>query len=178
MPYRLHTILTGPLLVRHWFRPNGGGIQFSDQPRNRNTIYSKKSRFDMICDANKIEHRLTKPNHPWSHEDQKTIRGIVFLNGGQVERMNRTIKEATVKRYHYDSHEQLRVQRGARTNGAPCFTLDLFIDAHNHARRLKTRKGPTPTQFIWKQWQARPDLFYDEPCHSIAGPYSNQEHQQ
>jgi hypothetical protein len=23
---------------------------------------------------------------------------------GQVERMNRTIKEATVKRYHYDSH--------------------------------------------------------------------------
>ena len=62
------------------------GIQFAEQPRNRNTIHSRKSRFDMICDPNKIEHRLTKPNHPWTN--------------GQVERMNRTIKEATVKRYH------------------------------------------------------------------------------
>ncbi len=38
--------------------------------------------FDMICEANGIEHRLTKPNHPWTN--------------GQVERMNRTIKDATV----------------------------------------------------------------------------------
>ena len=30
------------------------------------------------------------------------------MTNGQVERMNRTIKEATVKRYHYDSHTQLR----------------------------------------------------------------------
>ncbi len=51
-------------------------------------------RFDMICEANGIEHRLTKPNHPWTN--------------AQVERMNRTIKDATVKRYHYDGHEQLR----------------------------------------------------------------------
>jgi hypothetical protein len=27
---------------------------------------------------------------------------------GQVERMNRTIKEATVKRFHYDDHGQRR----------------------------------------------------------------------
>jgi transposase InsO family protein len=40
-------------------------------------------RFDMICEANGIEHRLTKPNHPWTN--------------GQVERMNRTIKDATVR---------------------------------------------------------------------------------
>ena len=46
VPYRLHTILTD------------NGIQFAEQPRTRNTIYSRKSRFDMICDANKIEHRL------------------------------------------------------------------------------------------------------------------------
>lgn len=62
------------------------GIQFADQPRNRNTAYSRQMRFDMICEANGIEHRLTKPNHPWTN--------------GQVERMNRTIKEATVKRFH------------------------------------------------------------------------------
>lgn len=62
--YRIHTILTD------------NGIQFAEQPRNRNTAYSRQMRFDMICEANGIEHRLTKPNHPWTN--------------GQVERMNRT----------------------------------------------------------------------------------------
>jgi hypothetical protein len=82
VPYRIHTILTD------------NGIQFADQPRNRNQIYSRQMRFDMICDAHGIEHRLTKPNYPWTK--------------GQVERMNRTIKEATVKRFHYQDHQQLR----------------------------------------------------------------------
>ena len=71
--------------------------------------------------------------------------------------MNRTIKDATTKRYHYDSHEQLRRH------------LELFLDAYNHARRLKTLKGLTPAQFIWKEWQARPELFHEEPCHLMAG---------
>jgi transposase InsO family protein len=56
-------------------------------------------RFDMICEVNGIEHRPTKPNHPWTN--------------GQVERMDRTIKEATVRRYHYDSHDQLRTPLGS-----------------------------------------------------------------
>ena len=111
----------------------------------------------MICDVNKIEHRLTKPNHPWSHEDPKTVRGTAFLNGGQVERMNRTIKEATVKRYHYDSHERMRRH------------LNLFIDAYNHARRLKTLKGLTPTQFIWKEWTIEPERFILNPIHQMPG---------
>lgn len=34
---------------------------------------------------NDIDHRLTKPRHSWTN--------------GQVERMNRTVKEATVKRF-------------------------------------------------------------------------------
>ena len=50
-------------------------------------------RFDLICKASGIEHRLTKPNHPWTN--------------GQAERMNRTIKKARVKCYHYDDHHQL-----------------------------------------------------------------------
>ena len=43
--------------------------------------------FGMRCQENGIEHRLTKIKHPWTN--------------GQVERMNRTIKEATVQRYYY-----------------------------------------------------------------------------
>ena len=40
------------------------GIQFAEKPGNRNTAYSRQMRFDMICEANGIAHRLTKPNHP------------------------------------------------------------------------------------------------------------------
>lgn len=34
----------------------------------------------------------SKINHPWTN--------------GQVEKMNRTIKDTTVKRFHYDSHDR------------------------------------------------------------------------
>jgi hypothetical protein len=46
--------------------------------------------------------------------------------------MNRTIKDATVKRYFYETHDQLRAH------------LRDFVDAYNFARRLKTLKGLTP----------------------------------
>ena len=55
VPYKIHTILTD------------NGIQFCEQQRNRNTPYSRPMRFDMICATNGIEHRLTKPNHPWTN---------------------------------------------------------------------------------------------------------------
>ncbi len=44
----------------------------------------------------------------------------------------RTIKEATVKRFHDDSHDQLRTHRAD------------FMAAYNFARRLKTLSGLTP----------------------------------
>ncbi len=131
VPYKIHTILTD------------NGIQFCEQPRNRNTPYSRPMRFDMICAANEIEHRLTKPNHPWTN--------------GQVERMNRTIKDATVKRYHYDSHDQLR-----------CHLSD-FLDAYNYARRLKTLNGLTPYEYICKIWTSEPDRFILNPIHQMPG---------
>ena len=40
---------------------------FAELPPNRNTIFSRPMRFNMICGANGIEHRLTKPNHPWTN---------------------------------------------------------------------------------------------------------------
>lgn len=65
-------------------------------------------------------------------------------DNGQVERMNRTIKDATVKRYHYDSHEQLRAH------------LTDFVRAYNFGRRLKTLRGLTPYEAICKAWSAEP----------------------
>ena len=131
VPYKIHTILTD------------NGIQFCEQPRNRNTAYSRPMRFDMICAANGIEHRLTKPNHPWTN--------------GQIERMNRTIKDATVKRYHYDSHDHLSTH------------LSDFLNAYNYARRLKTLSGLTPYEYICKIWTSEPDRFILNSIHQMPG---------
>lgn len=101
---------------------------FADLPKNRSgpTAMWRGHPFDRACQVHDIEHRLTKPKHPWTNV--------------QVERMNRAIKDATVKRFHYDNHEQLRTH------------LQSFIAAYNFGRRLKTLKGLTPYECICKRW--------------------------
>ena len=81
--------------------------------------------------------------HPWTN--------------GQVERMNRTIKEATVRRFHYESHDQLRGH------------LADFIAAYNFGRRLKTLKGLSPVEYICKQWTIEPQRFRLNPLHQMPG---------
>ena len=100
--------------------------------------------FELACAQNRIEHRLTKPHHPWTN--------------GQVERMNRTLKEATVQRYHYGSHDELRTH------------LALFLGAYNYARRLEAPKGLTPYEFICRTWATEPHRFTDDPHHRMPGP--------
>lgn len=133
VPYKIHTVLTD------------NGIQFRLPPRYANgpTARYVTHMFDMRCQENGIEHRFTKINHPWTN--------------GQVERMNRTIKEATVKRYHYNSHGQLRQH------------LDDFVSAYNFGRRLKTLKGLTPYEFICKCWTEQPGRFKMNPLHKMPG---------
>jgi Integrase core domain len=58
--------------------------------------------------------------------------------------MNRTIKDATVKRYFYETHDQLRAH------------LQNFVAAYNFARRHKTLKGLTPYEFVCKAWTSEP----------------------
>jgi transposase InsO family protein len=43
------------------------GIQFADLPKNRSgpTAMFRGHPFDRACRRHGIEHRLTKPNHPW-----------------------------------------------------------------------------------------------------------------
>ena len=133
MPYRIHTVLTD------------NGVQFADLPKNRQspTALLRGHPFDRACRRHDIEHRLTKPNHPWTN--------------GQVERMNRTIKEATVRTYHYDDHAQLREH------------LAAFLNAYNFAKRLKTLAGLTSYQFICSCWQKQPDLFITNPHRLSSG---------
>ncbi|MDO4709667.1 MAG: integrase core domain-containing protein, partial [Pseudomonadota bacterium] len=128
VPYHIHTVLTD------------NGIQFTNRRRDR---YCPAHIFSRVCQEHGIEHRLTQVKHPWTN--------------GQVERMNRTIKEATVKRFHYDDHAQLRQH------------LASFMDAYNFGRRLKTLKGLTPYEFICKQWDDQPEWFRMNPSQLMAG---------
>lgn len=136
VPYRIHTVLTD------------NGIQFADRPQNRNgpTALFRGHPFDRGCWQHGIEHRLTQINHPWTN--------------GQVERMNRTLKEATVKRYHYESHASLQEH------------LDTFVNAYNFAKRLKTLRGLTPYESLVKNWQEHPELFHAEPNQLTMGLYT------
>jgi transposase InsO family protein len=128
IPYKIHTVLTD------------NGIQFTNRKRD---IYAFQHIFDRICHEHGIDHRLTKTNHPWTN--------------GQVERMNRTLKEATVKKYYYETHDHLKEH------------LQAFLMAYNFAKRLKTLKGLTPYEYICKCWQKEPERFTINPCHHTLG---------
>ena len=128
VPYKIHTILTD------------NSIQFAARAGTEGYWLIP---FDRFCEALGIEHRLTQINHPWTN--------------GQVERMNRTIKETTVKRYHYGSHAQLKEH------------LQTFLMAYNFAKRLKTLKGLTPYEYICKVWTKEPERFNVDPFHHTVG---------
>lgn len=78
-PYKIHTVLTD------------NGMAFAELPTNRGRHATMEAIFgghifDRVCDEHGIEHRLTKPDHPWTN--------------GQAKRINRTIKDATTKAFH------------------------------------------------------------------------------
>src|SRR6516164_9369921 len=111
VPYRVHPVLTDN--GTHFTDPAGetwSPAEIKQMIANRQLFHAHA--FEYACALKDINHRLTKPKHPWTN--------------GQVERMNRTIKDATVKRYFYQTHDQLRAH------------LRDFVDAYNFARRLKT----------------------------------------
>jgi hypothetical protein len=77
--------------------------------------------------------------------------------GGQFAVSPDTIKDATVKPFHYDSHDQLRTH------------LADFLAAYNFARRLKTLCGLTPYEYTCEIWTSEPDRFILDPIHQIPG---------
>ena len=51
--------------------------------------------------------------------------------------------------------------------------LQLFVDAYNRTRRLKTLRGLTPFELIHQTWTREPDRFRLDPSHLIPGPYTS-----
>src|SRR3546814_3601720 len=120
LPYKIHTVLTD------------NGTQFTTPGNKRSAAAEIRAAieagelfrahaFELACAKADIDHRLTKPNHPCTN--------------GQVERMNRPIKEATARRHYYDSHDRLRAH------------LPDFLAAYPFAKRLKAPNGLTPSAY-------------------------------
>jgi IS30 family transposase len=130
VPCKIHTILTD------------NGVQFvqRDQGGGRGWI---EHIFGRVCEQNGTEHRLTKPYHPWTN--------------GQAERMVRTIKEATVKSFHYTAINEMRRH------------LRDWLTAYSFAKQLKALSFKTPYEAIEQLWKAKPDIFNVRPSHHTLG---------
>jgi len=121
-PYAIHTVLTDK------------GMAFADLPKNRGrypeivAIFGGHI-FDRVCQQHAIEHRLTTPYDPWTN--------------GQAERMNRTIKDATTKAFHYPGRDALKAH------------VLAFVTAYNFAKHLKALRWRTPFKHICNATQRR-----------------------
>jgi transposase InsO family protein len=138
-PYAIHTVLTD------------NGMAFADLPKNRGRYPEIEAIFgghifDRVCREHGIEHKLTKPYHPWTN--------------GQAERMNRAVKEATVKVFHYPDLEALKAH------------VLAFVRAYNFAKHLKALRWRTPFQTVCSAWARDPTPFKIDPRHLIPGPHT------
>ena len=102
----------------------------------------RRTRSSSPAPRNDIDHRLTKPKHPWTD--------------GQVGRMNRISKDATVRRYHYDA---------TTSSGSTCATSSLPASAAG-----SRPCGLTPYEAICKAWADTPENFMADQHYQIPGP--------
>jgi transposase InsO family protein len=132
-PYKIHAVLTD------------NGAAFTEQPQYRNGFTNGLGGHisDRVCREHGVEHRLTKPYHSWTN--------------GQAERMNRTVKEATIKVFHYSGFEALTAH------------VLAFVSAYNFAKHLKALRWQTPLKTICDAWTQDPNRFKLNPHHLIPG---------
>lgn len=137
-----NTIKDFPFIIEKILTDNGSQFTYmllSEHLRPKDKIHP----FDVVCIENNIEHRLTKFRHPWTN--------------GQVEVMNRVLKNHTTKKYYYEDIEEFKKH------------LMSFILFYNHQKKLKSLKYQSPFSFLEEKFDRVPELFKNNPSHKLVG---------
>ena len=125
-PFKIHTILTD----------NGREYTLLGQ-KVFGKSSNKSSLFELVCEMFDIEHRKTKPKHPWTN--------------GMAERAVREVKEHTSKIKRYSSQEEM--------------IKDVlnYQNTHNFNYRMKVLNYKTPYEKVLEWYNKNPEIFTRHP---------------
>ena len=133
-PFKIHRILTD------------NGAEFTYKLFKNCQKKEDSHQFNKICIDNNIIHKTIQFRHPWTN--------------GQVEIMNKQIKDNTTKKYTYESFDQLSDH------------LNQYMIAYNFAKQLKSLKFKTPYQKMIDIYKENVDSFKNEsPVNYLMGRY-------
>ncbi len=130
-----------PFEITHALTDNG--FEFTNRliKSQKGNLCTKPSKFDIICNDNDIEHRLTKPGTPKTN--------------GMVERANGTIKNNTLKINEYNNKDKM--QKGLLE------FLMYYILCRRHGSLKKELNVKTPYNAIVKWFELKPEIFKKNP---------------
>jgi transposase InsO family protein len=130
-----------PFDITHILTDNGMEFTNKLHKSKKGESCKKPSLLDEFCIENQIEHRLTAPCTPKTN--------------GMVERVNKTIKDNTIKLHKYDNLMQMKND------------LDAFLITYNtikkHSGLKKELKVKTPLKAVYKWYELEPEIFKDKP---------------
>jgi transposase-like protein len=130
-----------PFGITHVLTDNG--LEFTNRliMSKKMQLCQKPSKLDIVCEENNIEHRLTKPMTPKTN--------------GMVERVNGTIKRATILRVSYKDKEEMIIEMNK--------FLIYYMLYRRHGGVRKELKVKTPFDAIEKWYELKPEIFKVKP---------------
>lgn len=130
-----------PIVIDYVLTDNG--LEFTNRLiiSKKGNACEKPSKFDESSKKHGIEHRLTKPHTPQTN--------------GMVERVNGTIKNATILRSQYQNINEMSTD------------LDKYLTFYNfyrpHGSLRHELRVKTPFEALCKWYELKPQLFYISP---------------
>jgi transposase InsO family protein len=130
-----------PFGITHILTDNG--LEFTNRliKSKKGEYCVKPSKLDIVCKENSISHRLTKPNTPQTN--------------GMVERVNGTIKNATILKEEYKDKTAMEQ--------ALIASLVHYILFRRHGGLRRELKVKTPIEAIYKWFELKPEIFNQNP---------------